>query len=153
MRRQGWHLIGINDDTDTCSQCGRKGLKRVYWMEYVDSEGVTTTEPTPFGSECAARKLSIQTHSKARTENALRAALVEEAMAQVTADMHDPSLVRVPVIRNKQPAGICLIPRDLLHLPLLEAIAERGKRFPVWGAWEAHGIEGAIKAYAQLRAD
>ncbi|QOV06318.1 hypothetical protein CPT_Maja_098 [Burkholderia phage Maja] len=41
---------GVNDDRDFCECCGKKGLKRVVWIE--DTE---TSEIKHFGTTCAAQ--------------------------------------------------------------------------------------------------
>ena len=43
-------IKGINDEQDTCSCCGKTGLKRVVWIE--DTE---TGDINHFGTSCATR--------------------------------------------------------------------------------------------------
>jgi len=44
-----YKVVGVSDDKDFCECCGRKGLKRVVWIE--DTE---TQEIKHFGTTCAA---------------------------------------------------------------------------------------------------
>ena len=47
-------VIAINDDTDTCSCCGRTNLKRVVWIrDNVESD------PTAYGTGCAATAMGF----------------------------------------------------------------------------------------------
>ena len=45
-----FQIKGINDEQDTCSCCGKSGLKRVVWIE--DKE---TGDVDHFGTACAAQ--------------------------------------------------------------------------------------------------
>lgn len=48
-------LYGINDDHDTCAECGKTNLKRVMWIGLSDD----SIDPVPYGTTCGARKLSV----------------------------------------------------------------------------------------------
>ena len=50
-------VLGVNDDTDTCECCGRTGLKRVVWLERLDTDGNGASGPFAAGVDCAARLL------------------------------------------------------------------------------------------------
>jgi hypothetical protein len=54
MGNNNYKLLGVNDDKDTCCQCGRSELKRVVWLEPVDSDGNAIGEPIHLGTTCAA---------------------------------------------------------------------------------------------------
>jgi hypothetical protein len=49
-------IVAVNDDTDTCSCCGRTNLKRVAWVATI-VDGVEF-EPAPFGTTCAAKAVA-----------------------------------------------------------------------------------------------
>jgi hypothetical protein len=61
---------GINNDHDTCSHCGKTGLKRVVWCEYLDAEGNGTGDVEPIGTSCAARLLRTTTTRVTRSAEA-----------------------------------------------------------------------------------
>lgn len=44
-----YKLLGVNDDKDFCSCCGKRGLKRVVWLENVESGEVSN-----YGVNCAS---------------------------------------------------------------------------------------------------
>lgn len=54
-----YKLLGVNQDHDTCSHCGRKGLKKVVWLDTVDVDGNPDGAPSPYGCNCAATLLRI----------------------------------------------------------------------------------------------
>jgi hypothetical protein len=56
-------LKGINDDQDTCSCCGKTGLKRVMWLMELDAEGNESGEVFPMGTTCGAKKLGMSSKS------------------------------------------------------------------------------------------
>ena len=47
-------VMGTNSDHDTCNHCGRTGLKRVVWLQAVDSDGNDIGDVEPIGTSCAA---------------------------------------------------------------------------------------------------
>ncbi len=47
-------VLGVNDDRDSCDCCGRKGLKKVVWLETAAGEIVA------YGTGCAARALGLE---------------------------------------------------------------------------------------------
>ena len=55
MQVPAYTVHGTNDDHDTCSHCGKSGLKRVVWLSYNDVEGNSMGNPEPVGTSCAAR--------------------------------------------------------------------------------------------------
>lgn len=44
-----YKVVGVNDDKDFCECCGKKDLKRVVWIEDIE-----TQEIKHFGTSCAA---------------------------------------------------------------------------------------------------
>ena len=50
-------LLGVNDDHDTCSLCGRTNLKRVAWLAPLDADGNEAGEAAPYGTDCAGALL------------------------------------------------------------------------------------------------
>lgn len=53
-----YKILGVNDDKDFCSCCGKQGLKKVVWLEHLES-----SEVNHFGTSCAA-KLLFKTSGK-----------------------------------------------------------------------------------------
>jgi len=53
----GFIIKGINDDTDTCGCCTRRGLKRVVALMPLDVDGNEEGEVVYYGTACAARAL------------------------------------------------------------------------------------------------
>lgn len=51
-----YRCVGVNDEADTCSQCGRTGLRRVAWLVPL-LDGAADGEVAPFGTTCAAHLL------------------------------------------------------------------------------------------------
>jgi hypothetical protein len=47
-----FEVMAVNDESDTCSCCGKTRLKRVVW---ISEEG---QDPSPFGTTCAAHALA-----------------------------------------------------------------------------------------------
>ena len=45
-------IVALNDECDSCSRCGRTGLKRVAWIATEPGE-----DPIPYGTTCALRVL------------------------------------------------------------------------------------------------
>lgn len=67
-------ILGVNDDRDFCCCCGKEGLKRVVWIEDME-----TGEIRHFGTTCATKnspalfgeiKDAIRSHDKELTEKA-----------------------------------------------------------------------------------
>ena len=55
-----YKLLGINNDTETCDACGKTGLKRVMWLERLDSDGNGTGDIKAYGTTCGARTLGFK---------------------------------------------------------------------------------------------
>ena len=53
-------VVGINDDEDTCSHCGRTNLKRVVWLAAHDDDG-NVISTSFYGVDCAARLAGLPT--------------------------------------------------------------------------------------------
>ncbi|MGL5719388.1 MAG: hypothetical protein ACRCYP_01135 [Alphaproteobacteria bacterium] len=60
-------LKGINDDTDSCSCCGRSGLKRVMWVVELNSNSEECSEAFHLGTSCGAKFLGFK-QSKVNTK-------------------------------------------------------------------------------------
>lgn len=70
---------GINDDVDTCSCCGKTGLKRVVWLAPKDAEhNEELADPSPYGTVCAGHKLKVRNPTRATATRAIEQAYVEE---------------------------------------------------------------------------
>ena len=52
-----YRILGMNDDQNTCCQCGKKGLKRVVWLEALDAEGNGTGDVIHVGIDCAGQMI------------------------------------------------------------------------------------------------
>lgn len=52
-----YRLLGVNDDANTCTQCGRTNLKRVAWLAPLDADGNEDGEAAAYGTDCAGRLL------------------------------------------------------------------------------------------------
>ena len=52
-KRTMYKVIGVNEDKDFCSCCGKQNLKSVVWIENTE-----TSEINHYGSICAAWKLT-----------------------------------------------------------------------------------------------
>jgi hypothetical protein len=50
-----YRILGTNDDQDTCTLCGKTHLKKVVWLEALDSEGNPTGNIAPYGCDCAGQ--------------------------------------------------------------------------------------------------
>ena len=76
-----FRLVGINDDTNVCSCCGRDDLKRVLWLLPLDQDGNPEGEPIPYGSSCGAKALGwahpTSSTTKTHIENEARKAMAE----------------------------------------------------------------------------
>lgn len=62
-------LLGMSDDQDTCSRCGKTGLKRVVWLELEDGSiehyGVDCAAVALTGSKKASSIKTVNTRCKA----------------------------------------------------------------------------------------
>jgi len=47
----------VNSDLDTCTACGRTGLKRVAWLVALDADGNEDGDAVAFGTDCAGKAL------------------------------------------------------------------------------------------------
>lgn len=79
-----YKVLGVNDDCDTCSHCGRTGLKLVVWLA---AEGC---DAEPVGRDCAARLLRT---TAVRVQRAAETADRERAAAEA-ARVHEIGDVR-----------------------------------------------------------
>lgn len=130
-------LKGINDDQDTCSKCGKTGLKRVYWLAAVDADGVDH-EPAPYGSDCAARLLwpGKPATTKTKRENALRVELHNAVMGKIRA-INSTMEVR---------GNSYYIPGTPLDVTPVDAFKMRAALYPILRFWS-----GEISLYAAAR--
>lgn len=55
---EGYRLMGISDDTDTCDVCGKIELRRVMMIVPLDSDGNADGDAIYAGSTCGARMIS-----------------------------------------------------------------------------------------------
>lgn len=52
-----YRYIATNDEADSCSCCGRTGLKRVVWLVELDPDGGELGDAAPYGTTCGAHLL------------------------------------------------------------------------------------------------
>jgi hypothetical protein len=71
----------INDESDYCECCGKKGLKRVVWLSYIDV-GNTEIEPGHYGTMCAARMMGYKGITKSKAENILSKELYDSKIEE-----------------------------------------------------------------------
>jgi hypothetical protein len=74
-------IVAVNNDTDTCSCCGRTGLKRVAWVAQT-IEGIEH-DPAPFGTTCAANAV-VRTFGGDEFKQAFNRHDTQFAIKQVT---------------------------------------------------------------------
>ncbi len=55
---EGYRLMGITDDSDTCEVCGKIELRRVMAIAPIDADGNADGETFYAGSTCGARLIS-----------------------------------------------------------------------------------------------
>ena len=115
-------IKGINDEEDTCSCCGKTGLKRVVWLAAVSVDG-EESEPMPLGTSCAAKKMFGKSSGKASDENKLTAAM----SAAVKAKCHQLLNSFVAFGSNCVPAELI----EMAKVDLFAAMTERNNRFPI----------------------
>ena len=75
---------GINDEHDTCSACHKTGLKRVVWLAPLSPDGDELGDPEPYGTDCAAKLLGVSRKTRAKTEQAVLAALRDQIRQKIT---------------------------------------------------------------------
>jgi len=85
--------VAVNDECDTCSHCGKRGLKRVAWLLH---EG--ETEAVPYGTTCAAHLMAGNVGRKPSYGKA------EEILADEVARYHADRLM--PAARSAWDAAI-----------------------------------------------
>lgn len=115
-------IKGINDEEDTCSCCGKTGLKRVVWLAAVSVDG-EESEPMPLGTSCAAKKMFGKSSGKAQDENKLTVAM----SAAVKAKCHQLLKSFVDFGNNCVPAELI----EMAKVDLFAAMTERNNRFPI----------------------
>lgn len=80
-----FRVVGVNDDQDTCSHCGKTGLKSVVWLQNIQEQ-----VEFPVGSSCAAKMLGwTEKSAEGQRNRALREA---NATMLAAAEAHAASL-------------------------------------------------------------
>lgn len=72
-----YRLMGINSDSDVCSCCGKKGLKRVAWLAPLDVDGNVCGEVAAFGCVCASLALGHGKLSPSKAEKQITSEIKE----------------------------------------------------------------------------
>lgn len=100
-----YRCVGVNDEADACSHCGKTGLKRVAWL--LDTEGAD--EAAPYGTTCAAYMLLGRKVSRARSETVVFRAAAESLEAKAR-DLAQP--IRSAMDSATVPAPVLLRSKD-----------------------------------------
>lgn len=107
-------IRGINDESDTCSACGKTGLKKVVWID--DSEAGLDAEP--FGVNCAALiMLGNKTRANTKTVETMakRIQFHADAVHATASKWASPTLIeaaRACRTRNTREVG-CIVTLEL----------------------------------------
>lgn len=91
-------IAAINDEVETCSLCGRTGLKRVAWVYRLDDGPHTAV---PLGLDCASTVLGYATRVKgtkipAGAQRQAVLAFIADRWRQVVSTTHSVSIRLVP---------------------------------------------------------
>ena len=126
-----FRMVGITDDANECSCCGRQDLKRVVWMVPLDPDGNPEGEAAPYGTSCAATLLG---YAYPKSSTSKRKIEVEAMMARrrtvedAVAEIRKAHLTRV---------GVYFVLTDLVEevqagrMTLKQAEDERERRYPL----------------------
>lgn len=96
-------VLGVNDDQDFCCCCGKEGLRRVVWIEDIE-----TGEVAHFGTTCAAKnapalfgeiKESIRAHDKHLSQQA------KEELSRLRQERTDKFLARKDELYRQRGGG------------------------------------------------
>jgi len=74
-----WQVMGINDDEDTCSECGKVELQRVVWLQ-----NELTGELIHVGTVCAARLQKIPVKEQRKAEKDFIKAAIKTARSELS---------------------------------------------------------------------
>lgn len=69
-----YRFLGINDEQDVCSCCGKKGLKRVVWLLDLECDDVAH-----YGTTCAAFLLAGRTKGERKPTMSAAEKIIEQA--------------------------------------------------------------------------
>jgi hypothetical protein len=124
-------LYGINDDSDTCSECGKTNLKRVMWI------GSEDTDPAPYGTTCGARELSVNPlgGSKKVWSNVIRQGIVQIIEAR-TRFMSDECFLRQNMAVPKPMIFVEWREVQKGELTMAEFVAARDEQFPIMQSFD-----------------
>jgi hypothetical protein len=86
-----YRIKGVNGDEDTCSLCGKRGLKRVVWLAEVDDDG-HEGEAAHYGTDCAGLLLH-GAKTAGNTKTVLTQATMIETARNWLAKGHSPDVV------------------------------------------------------------
>lgn len=86
-----YRIKGVNGDEDTCSLCGKRGLKRVVWLAEVDEDGCES-DAAHYGTDCAGLLLH-GAKTAGNTKTVLTRATVIETARRWLAAGHSPDVV------------------------------------------------------------
>lgn len=121
---------GCNDEADTCSCCGRTGLKRVVWLEEADGG-----EAAPYGTTCAALLLTGRKLNRSEAEKAVDAAFAD-ACHKIVARWRAADASAWAVERHANAYGV-----DCFYIAGEEIVASAGLRH------EADALAYAVREY------
>lgn len=86
-------LLGVNSDHDTCTACGKTGLKRVAWIAEVTADG-EAGDPAAYGTDCAGMILHGR-KSAANTDRVTRIGRLLATASRWLAEGHPADKVAV----------------------------------------------------------
>lgn len=132
MAEQSYKVMGINDDEDYCSCCGKEGLKRVVWIAPMDTDGNVEGEAAPYGTTCAAYMLKIAPEKGVRATASIERKIETQLLETVNARIQE---IRAGWKQFDSGKGIMLVPpsMDCTGKTGLEVFKQRNAAFPILG--------------------
>lgn len=128
-----YRYYGINDDESVCSHCGKTGLKRVVWLAQLDEDGNEISEPTPYGTNCAAEMLgwrySTRNQTESRFNTMLNEAIKKEGSEKLTSLIKDGTFI-VYCGKYIMPVGEICRKLARREIDIIEAIQLRNAQYP-----------------------
>lgn len=131
-----FRLVGINDDANTCSCCGRDDLKRVLWLVALDADGNPEGDPIPYGTSCGAKALGWAYPKHAATKRKIEGDAYMAMRAKVEETMQ--GLIKQYLVRGVGKHTCYLIPPICVgplyrgEITLEQAIAYREEIHPLF---------------------
>jgi hypothetical protein len=73
-----YKIVGINDEQESCDCCGKTGLKKVVWLEEIETGSVRA-----FGTTCAAKAQGFTVKQQTSLEKAHLAEISQIIAAEI----------------------------------------------------------------------